>query len=401
MSIDDALWDHPGWKERDTPWTAGCRWLQSWWRANQLRLPPGELSAKRRGRFVASMLPLGTDRAANFFGTDVLAAFDSRLAEGNHSGIINEDRLLRNLLSSRPTCFNLFGPFVADPSLLLDWVKTIDPEAERVDRVRFEWAPNRKLHFGGGSAFDAFVEYTARGRRFLGVECKYAEDLEASSIAVRPPYIEFTEASSEWREGASRRLDVARLRQLWLNTLLAQSLIEREDSYERGTVVVVACAADRTAREATALVRGELHKPDAWLCWSPYEEVIASVRGHDAWAAWFRRRYLDFTPIRHLLRDDDPRVQPDDEPTVRGLHDLLAIGQRVTGEGSVLEQIVNALTDRRMPGASTVDLDGLNARAAQLAVDLKTWRQAAYDVWQDIEETWRGEGSQSEEGPSA
>jgi hypothetical protein len=37
--------------------------------------------------------------------------------------------------------------------------------------------------FGGGSAFDAFVSYEAQAEsRFVGVECKYAEDLSKSSI---------------------------------------------------------------------------------------------------------------------------------------------------------------------------------------------------------------------------
>jgi hypothetical protein len=385
MDHDGAAWDHVRWRERDNSWAAGCRWLQSYWRAHELALPPGEHSAKRPNRLVVSMLPQSADRGANFLGPDVLVAVDSRLAEGNHSGIIDEDRLLRNLLSSQPTCFNLFGPFADDPSPLLSWVQTIDPEAERIHHVRFEWAPDGKRHFGGRSAFDAFVEYFAGGRRFLGIECKYAEDLAASSIKVREPYIAFTDASSDWREGASRRLDVPRLRQFWLNTLLAQSLVERDETYERGTVIVVACRADQSAYGATALVRTELHAPDAWLRWCPYEEVLDAIRGHEEWADRFRRRYLDFGPVAHLLSLDDPRLRRIESANVGGLHELLAIGQRVTGEGSVLEQIVKAADDGRGSGASAIDIEGINARAAQLAEDLKTWRQAAYEVWQRLE----------------
>lgn len=379
-------WDDPHWREKDNAWTAGCRWLQSWWRENHLGLPPGEHSARNVSRCVASMLPLDASRDANFLLPEVTKAVEARLAVPNRSGIVDEDRLRRNLLSSQPTCFNLFGPFVEDPQALLPWIKSFDSDAELVTRVRFEWAPDRKRHFGGGSAFDAFVEYSAGGNRFLGVECKYAEDLAASSIKVREPYINFTDASSEWREGASRRLDVPRLRQFWLNTLLAQSLVERDATYERGTVIVVACRSDQSAYEATALVRTELHAPDAWLRWCPYEEVLELIRGHAEWADRFRRRYLDFRPVAHLLRPDDPRLRRIEPTNVGGLHDLLALGHRVTGEGSVLEQIVQAVDDGRVSGASAIDLEGINARAAQLAEDLKTWRQAAYEVWQHIEE---------------
>lgn len=379
-------WDDLRWREKDNAWTAGCRWLQSWWRENQLGFPAGELSKRDGSRRVASMLPLDAPRDANFLVPSAAKAVDERLAEGNRSGIVDEDRLRRNLLSSQPACFNLFGPFVEDPQTLLPWVQLFDTQAERVFKVRFEWAPDRSRHFGGGSAFDVFVDYGAGGRRFLGIECKYAEDLAATSIKVREPYVTFTDGGSDWREGASRRLDVPRLRQLWLNTLLAQSLVRREETYESGTVVVVACRADGAAREATGLVRAELHHPDVWLRWCPYEEMLDSIRGHDEWVDRFRRRYLDFGPVAHLLPPDDPRLRRDEEPrNICGLRDLLTIGQRVTGEGSVLEQIVRAVEDGRLPGASTIDVEGVGARAAQLADDLKAWRQAAYEVWQHIE----------------
>lgn len=70
-----------------------------------------------------------------------------------------------------------------------DWVRTIDPDADELTRIRLEWAPPRQDHFNGGSAFDAFVEYEAAGRpRFIAVECKYAEHLADNRIAVRGCY---------------------------------------------------------------------------------------------------------------------------------------------------------------------------------------------------------------------
>jgi hypothetical protein len=83
--------------------------------------------------------------------------------------------------------------------------------------------------------------------------------------------------------------------------------VTRVSDYEDGTVVVMAAAADVSAREATDAVRAELVDPDAWLRRSPYEALLDTVTGHDDWKAAFRRRYLDFTPVRHLLRSDAPR----------------------------------------------------------------------------------------------
>lgn len=306
----DAAWDDRSWAEHDTPWTAGCRWLQAWWRHHELGLAPGARRPTDPDRLVASMLPFDAPTDANFLTADIASSVRARLAEGNHSGIIDSDRLMRNLLSSQPTCFNLFGPFVDEPDALLGWVRTIDQAADTVTGARFEWAPPRLDHFGGGSAFDALVTYgTTNGdNRFLGVEVKYAENLEESSITVRDPYREYTEANGLWREGAAGRLDTPRLRQFWLNTLLGQSLVKRGTGFQAGTVVIVAPGADRSAAAATDAVRTELIDPDQWLRWSPYEAVLAAVDDQDAWKRRFRQRYLDFSPVRHLLFAHDPRV---------------------------------------------------------------------------------------------
>jgi len=302
-------WDDRRWVESDTPWAAGCRWLQSWWRAQVLNALPGPKSSSG-GKLVCSMLPLDIGQAANFLGADIEAAVAARLSEGGHSGIIAKDRLYRNLLSSQPMCFNLFGPFVKHPDHLIEWVRTLDDSAVKVRRIRFEWAPERCSHFDGGSAFDAFVEYTAStgGERFIGVECKYAENLERSTIKLRNVYGDYTAGSANWRDGASARLSAKHLRQFWLNTLLAQSLVDRGGgTYESGLVVVVAAAADRSADEATASVRSDLIEADRWLRWCPYESVLDATAGHDQWRQMFAKRYLDFGPVNHLLAANDPR----------------------------------------------------------------------------------------------
>lgn len=309
-AVSDAPpWNDEGWKEPgDSEWAAGCRWLQSWWRATVLEVPPGERTT-RDHRLVGSMLPLGSSQGLNFLNAGIGAAVEARLASPEHAGIIQEDRLFRNLLSSQPACFNLFGPFVADPGGLLSWVQTIDDAATGVTLVRFEWAPDRKEHFDSGSAFDALVEYqTGKSKRFLGIECKYAEDLSKSSITVRPPFFEWTTPAHGWKEGAAERLDHPKLRQFWLNTCLVQSLAEKDGRYDRGTSVIVACAADTSAEETTIAVAQELLSE--WgLRWSPYERVLDATQVPELtqWKERFIMRYLDFAPVRDLLGSSDPR----------------------------------------------------------------------------------------------
>src|SRR5436305_1864853 len=105
---EEIAWDARRWREKgDNGWTAGCRWLQAWWRDQVLHMNPGEPTGSMRDGLVSSMLPLGSDSGLNFLDPSIRAAVEARLAEGDHSGIIEKDRLYRNLLSSQPTCFNL------------------------------------------------------------------------------------------------------------------------------------------------------------------------------------------------------------------------------------------------------------------------------------------------------
>jgi hypothetical protein len=375
MELESQPWDSPKFAERnDNAWTAGCRWLQSWWRQQQGH-QAGELSQAIE-RPIASMLPLGTKPELNFYGPNVVRAMDERILNGTDIPMATLDKLFRDLLSSQTAITNLLGEFFLAPDELLPWIHTIDPDATTVSEIRFLWAPKKKLAVGGGAPFSAFVDYFAGNAfRFLAIDAVYAEDLAESKISVRPTYVEFTEESPLWRDGASRRLDRPSLRQFWLNAMLCQSLVEK-DKYDGGRLVVMAVATDPEAHVSADLVRGEL-LDESLLVWSPMDtavELLAPARPE--WAAWFRGRYLDFTPVQHLLESNDPR-RATQSKTVRidvsGLNDLAKIGPRVTGDGGAIEKLLKRIqagkVDQRVIGA-------LDDRARELAVDLKAFRDA-------------------------
>jgi hypothetical protein len=175
---------------------------------------PGK-KPRRLNPLVASMLPEVTvGFSPNLMWDEAVNAYHEAKAGLNAAaGIIYEDRLRRNLLSSQPLCFKLFG-FLSrtGPSALLPWAKTLAPSATSVSRIRLEYAP-AAAELGeaplGGSAFDAFVEYTlpndAMG--FIGIETKYHEDL-SKGLAIPPEgSIARAKYSSEteirpWKTGA-------------------------------------------------------------------------------------------------------------------------------------------------------------------------------------------------------
>jgi hypothetical protein len=376
MSFEPELpWDSPKFREKkDTPWTAGCRWLASWWREQQGH-QPGERSFVSES-LVGAMFPFDTDAEHNFFSASVIAAVEDRVLNGAEFGVVDTEVLFRSLLETQVLIFNLVGEFVTQPNALLPWVQTIDATAAEVLEVRIEWQPDRRLHHGGGPGFDAFVEYRSRlrgARRFLALECTYAEDPERSSLTAKPRHFEATEASAQWRRGAPRRLDRAPLRRYWIPTLVAQSLVEQGD-YDAGRVVAMSCAANPDPKFATNYVRAELVDPDSSLVVSSLDAFVdALAESHPDWSGYMRSRYLDFGPVLHLLEPDDPRRReqlPADASDT--LQQLLAIGERVQGR----EKFARAKRQLLKQATDPSQLAALEERAADLAADLDVFWDA-------------------------
>lgn len=249
-------------------------------------------------RLVSSMLPADADLSDNLTTAAAVAAAERSihdLAIERRPGLIQADRLRRNLLSSQPLCFNLFGHLSSDPSALVGWVRSFQNDVESVDDVRLEWAP--PTGNTGGSAFDAFVTYTRSdgARGFLGIECKYAENLAKAQSKPAHEKFKVETANGPWHTGAETRLDRPRLRQFWYNQLLTQRVASTAD-FAGGIGVVVACHDDASAREVVESIRAELDDP-ATLRFSSINDVVNAVTGHETWRQKFAERYLTYDRI--------------------------------------------------------------------------------------------------------
>jgi hypothetical protein len=292
----------------DPPRRARYRALQSWYRETQLGVPPGR---HRSGQLVGSLLP---DEAAaqgrNFLDAQIAAHAERRAQEVREErGTLLLDRLRRNLLSSMPLCFNLFGKLADErPAAARVLGRALGLDVATVDQVLVEHAPRAaKQVLGDRTAFDAFIAYTATDGQagFLGVETKYTEPF--SPKAHRPSYYE-ANPSYGWAgfaPGAGGQLGRAATNQLWRNTLLAAAT-RHTGGYRHGHAVVVAGDDDPTAWRALAAVRAELADPDRLLLSLPLERLVAHCLLEPSladWATAFRRRYLDLSPVgEHLPR---------------------------------------------------------------------------------------------------
>lgn len=340
MAVVDprTVWHDPSWRVgSDNLLQAGLRLQQGWWRQNRAGVdgngiaeagphyPTGSVSARKGGRnpLVVSTLPEScADFETNLMwpqAVEALMQAKSRLTASG--GILAEDRLRRNLLSSQPLCFNLFGYLSQLPNLsaLLPWVRTYAPAASGIVRILLEYAPSA-AELGaeplGRSAFDAFIEYRLPGDRrgFIGVETKYHEDLSKGLRLpmpdARPTKYELATLSG-WAAGAADYLMSDRKNlQFWYNQLLAQrtyALVGGGKTYCEYTQVVVATQADSSAQAVVAAVRGQLdHDHQDTLRFCSLEDAIAQVDGQDPWKARMAERYTDFAPIQGYLGSRSP-----------------------------------------------------------------------------------------------
>jgi len=165
-------------------------------------------------------------RGMNFLTPEIHEVARERLQEGQ--GTVEEFRLLHNLLSSQPMCFNLFGPLVRDHALAtLLWRALLGDEVAAVTRVRLEYAPLPAAEYlDDRTAFDAFVEYRRPDGAlcFTGVETKLTEPFSQSgdySQAQRRYQRWLERAELPWRPDRLSEVDAKEHNQLWRDHLLA------------------------------------------------------------------------------------------------------------------------------------------------------------------------------------
>ena len=125
------------------------RWHQSWYRDRVLGTEYGTGPNGKDTTLYGNMLTKETaESGLNFLTPRIFEAVKRRLAEPRDGETIEEFRLMRNMLSSQPMCFNLFGELSNDRDLATVLCRVLwGGHIARVTNVQFERAPLPKEEY--------------------------------------------------------------------------------------------------------------------------------------------------------------------------------------------------------------------------------------------------------------
>ena len=322
--LDDRL--YPA-NESRTSRIGRYRQLQAWFRDVQLGAAPGVPQGSEAQANLLDREQIIAQPDLNFLHPEAYQhALERAVLVQLEGGELKVDRLFRNMLSSMPMCFNLFGSMRAEKrSYLPVFRRLFDMEATEITDIVCEWAPRPEFGIGDHSAFDAIVFYKAgTDDRFYAIETKYTEPFSPSEkYKASQPGKRYAAATTDtgWfdnphavlNEDSDRKpgqLWRSKTNQLWRNVMLAAWFGEVGNK-GRGSVAVVALADDTGAKVAHDLVRAQLSQDHRTRLRLISLEDINKATWDLApdlrwWAFWFRTRYLDWwLPRSHMPRSLD------------------------------------------------------------------------------------------------
>ncbi len=289
--------------EKDNLFTARMRFHQSWYRANVLNLPWGTGPGPESSRELGNMLTgESATKGLNFLTPEIFTVAKRRIDETR--GTVDVYRLLHNMLSSQPMCFNLFGPMVTDHDLATRVFGLILPqEVEKVINVAIEFAPEPECEYlNDRTAFDAFVEFVRPDgqRGFVGIETKLTEPFSQTHYD-RPEYRRWVEQpNSPWPQENWCRLDNVLYNQLWRDHLLTVAMREHPNTpYVCGYFMLVRHPEDTDCLQASQAYQQLLYPGENSFLDYPLDRLLTQMdlailkKTEQHWLMEFKNRYTN------------------------------------------------------------------------------------------------------------
>ena len=320
--LNDALEAHHVAVAGDRVWQSRLRLLQALWR-KQRNLPMGSY-VPGRGPRKGQQIPLGSriqmpfarEQGSNFL-TGIIwrrVQEEIRTTEEMHppERLIIAPRIYEDLLSSQPLCFNLFAELGEDRDLATRVAQRLWPDVVgdgRVTGIEFEWSPGRQKakYLNNGSAFDACIHFVSAGgtkKGFVGIETKYHESLVGKPATMKARYRQVAEASNVFEDVRAPGLKRLPLQQIWLDHLLALSMLEPGNDWSSGKFVLLFPETNDACTAAARDYRAQL-QDDSTFQGLTMEAVVTALKSETdaSWVTDFEDRYLARVKLEELVAD--------------------------------------------------------------------------------------------------
>lgn len=301
-----------------TAFKQAARWSQHRWAVDELGIAE---FGTHRGRGsdadggparVANGTKLGDADASagrNFLSDMIREVVKERLREAGDevkSQTLDKERLRRDLLSSMPMAFNLFGEASRHDKSRVALASLFGVPAAEVSDLVFEWSPGRRSddYTRDRTAFDVALRLGGpdEPRTVVGIETKYHEHSARESVPrdwtryedQTAFLVREAENSGEFVDGWQEHVLKTDLRQIWRDHLLALTMRKHPGRWTGATkYVLVYPSANASFVEAaqryTALLKPGCDSFSAIML----EEVVDSAFAHGGPARdCFVRRYL-------------------------------------------------------------------------------------------------------------
>jgi len=316
-SVLDA---HQALHKTDDAFASNARLLQSLW-AKKNDLPIEQRQMRLKDGTVRVLPPLrnyvqldhAMQHGSNFLTKTIRQAVTNEMAanekrSGADRKTIRPDRLYSNLLSSQPMAFNLFGELKADLGLASRVFKRLfQSRISEVTNIEFEYSPGRgnAKYTEDRSAFDVFVEYTGpNGKGFVGIEVKYAENMNVEPAKFRDKYKVVAETSGVFVPGAIEALCAMPkpIEQLWRDHLLCLSMQPPVNTdYAEGAFVFLYPQANKACYDAVQGYAKRLANKESFQSLT-MEAFCDALHAEEAggWVEELHERYLGFDRIASM-----------------------------------------------------------------------------------------------------
>ena len=252
------------------------RFHQGWWRTFVLAESAGQHPSKRE-QTICNTIRDGRESKLNFLSTNIVAAVQQTITarKSDGKGIIEEERLHNNLLSSQPLAFNFFGELMQDKELACQVLCCFWPEVTEVRQVIFEYAP-RENYTNDNSAFDVAFEVMAEDKSgLIGLECKYTDSFSTKAYD-KPAYRHiFAQSGTTSFSAPYDELKASRFNQLFRNQLMASALVQNNE-YDFVRTGLFFHRDDRKAAETATLFQQMLVDGTTAFKLLSYQDLLAN-----------------------------------------------------------------------------------------------------------------------------